>query len=170
MSNEIGQFARELRGGVRGNRYSIILNLPGGISGDMRTFSMMARAVNKPGMETGIITVPYAGHETKISGDQRASGEWSITAMLNNSNDKALAVRIAEQWRELSANSQDPDEYKSDGEIRLLSPGQGNPEIMSWKIEGVWVSNSGELNLSQDAVDEILTFDMSLQYDNIYLV
>ena len=166
MSNKINEFIRALGGGIRGNRFQVILNLPGGVRGDTRTLDLMCRATSIPSMETGIIEIPYFGKQRKISGDERAAGEWSITAFLNNKGDLATAKKIADQWQKLAAESSNIDEYITDGQIAVLDPRTDAP-ILSYDIKGVWVSTSGELALSQDSVDEILEFELSLQYDDV---
>jgi hypothetical protein len=160
----ISEFSAALKGGMRGNRYKVILNLPSGIGEDTNTFSLMVRSTNVPSMETGVIETQYKGRVTKNSGDLRPSGDWTCNAFMNNGTKAATAKRIADKWQMLSFNEKDPLKYKSTAIIQLLNPADGSV-MLSWKVEGIWMANSGELQLGDDQVDEILAFDMTFSYD-----
>ncbi len=162
----ISTFSAALKGGLRGNKFKVLMTLPSGVSGDMNVFSLMIRSTTVPAMETGVIEVPYKGQQIKLSGDVRPAGDWTFTAFLNNGQSAANAKRIAQKWQELSGKEKDPTRYKSTATLQLLDPVSGGI-IMSWKLEGIWVSNSGEINLSEDSVDEILTLDVTVNYDKV---
>lgn len=164
--DQISEFSAALKGGIRGNRYRVTLTLPSGVRGDTRNFALMVRASNVPAMETGVIETPFKGKVIKNSGDLRPAGGWTCTAMLNNGSAAANAKRIAQEWQALSFKEKDPTRYKSSAKIELLDP-IGGGTVMAWKVEGIWINNSSELNLSDDSIDEILTVDLTWSYDNV---
>jgi len=165
---KIDEFEAVLKGGLRPNRFRLLLTLPSGVSGDTRALSLMVKASNTPTMETGIVEVNYHGKQRKLSGDERASGDWTSTVYLNRDGDVATAKKVAEQWQKVSAETKDPALFKSTGYLELLEPEEdSDTAVLRWEIQGVWCSNSGELALSMDDVDTLSEFDLILNYDNV---
>lgn len=163
----ISEFQTALAGGLRGNRYKVILNLPSGVNGSTATFSLMVKATNVPAMQTGAIETNYKGRVVKNSGDLRPAGQWQVTAYLENSGRAATAKSIADAWQLLAFNEKDPANYKTDATIEVVTPDKNQTTVLSYKVEGVWIENSGELQLGDDTVDEILTMDIVFNYDNV---
>lgn len=163
----VSEFQSALAGGLRGNRYKVLLNLPSGVSGDTATFSLMVKASNVPSMTTGVIETNYKGKVVKNSGDLKQTGQWTVTAYLENSGRAATAKSIAESWQKLSFDEKDPTKYKADATIQLVTPDKTQALVMSWKVDGIWIENSGELQLGDDTVDEILTMDITFNYDDV---
>jgi len=163
----VSEFQTALAGGLRGNRYKVLLNLPSGVSGSTQTFSLMVKATNVPSMQTGAIETNYKGRVVKNSGDLRPAGQWQVTAYLENSGRAATAKQIADAWQLLSFNEKDPARYKADAVIEVVTPDKNQVTVMSYKIDGIWIENSGELQLGDDTVDEILTMDIVFNYDDV---
>jgi len=159
------QMQRVLNGGIKGNRFSITLNLPSGVSGDARTLSLMATATNVPAMTTNPIEVQYFGKTMSISGDESQAGDWTVTAMANNSGQKADNIRIMSTWQKLSACSSNIDEYMSDAKVDLLNPKNLTP-LLSWRIENIWVGDGTEISLDM-ASSEILTTDIQFKFFDV---
>ncbi len=163
----IAEFDRELQGGLQPNRYKVLLTLPSGVQGDVRTLSLMVKASNLPAMETGIIEVNKSGQMIKLSGDKRPSGEWTCTAYLNRSGTIAQAKKIAEQWQELAFNRKNPTEYKSSAIIEVYTPDEDEEVALKYLVEGIWCNTTGDLSLGDDNVDTLLEFDLVLQFDRV---
>lgn len=165
---KIDEFEAVLKGGLRPNRFRLVLTLPSGVSGDTRALSLMVKATNTPSMETGVVDVNYHGKNRKLSGDERPTGDWTSTVYLNRDGDVATAKKIAEQWQKLSANTKDTTLFKSTGYLEMLAPEEESDEaVLKWEIDGVWCSQSGELAMSMDDVDTLSEFDLVLNYDDV---
>lgn len=162
----ISEFNAALRGGLRPNKYKVSLRLPSGVRGDARVFSLMVRSTTVPAMETGVIEAWFKGQQTKLSGDVRPGGDWTVSAFLNNGTAAGNAKKIAQEWQILSGKEKDPQKYKTNAVLELLDPVTGGI-VMKWKLEGVWISNSGEITFGDDTVDEIATIDITMNYDNV---
>lgn len=163
----ISEFQSTLAGGIRPNRYRVLLNLPSGVNGDTATFSLMVKASNVPAMITGVIETNYKGKVAKNSGDLKPAGQWTTTAYLENSGKASTAKVIAEKWQALSFSEKDPTKYKTDAILEVITPDKSQTTVLKYKIEGIWIENSGELQLSDDSVDEILTMDIIFNYDDV---
>lgn len=165
---KIDDFEATLKGGLRPNRFRLLLTLPSGISGDTRALSLMVKSTNTPTMETGIVEVNYHGKQRKLSGDERPAGDWTSTVYLNRDGDVATAKKIAEQWQKLSANTKDTTVFKATGYLEMLSPEEDSEDVLlKWEVEGVWCSTTGELAFSMEDVDTLAEFDLILNYDNV---
>ena len=164
----IDDFDNILKHGLRPNRYRLILTLPSGVTGDTRSLSLMVKATNVPSMETGVVEVNYKGKVRKYSGDERPAGDWTCTAYLNMGGDIAVAKKVAEQWQKVAFASKDPQTYKSTGYLEVLHPDQNNDSsVLSYEIQGIWCSNSGELSLGDDETDSLIEFDLVLNFDEV---
>ena len=159
------EFQTALAGGLRGNRYRVLLNLPNGVSGDSSTLSLLVKATTIPAMETGVIETNYKGKVIKNSGDLKPAGQWTVTAYLENGNTAASAKLMAESWQALTFTEKDPANYKTDAVIEVVTPDASQTTVLSYLIEGIWIANSGELSLGDDLVDELLTMELSFNYD-----
>jgi len=164
--NSISEYSSALRGGLKGNRYKVVLTLPSGITGDTKLFSLIVRSTNVPAMETGSIDVQYKGCTTILSsGDTRPAGEWQTQAQLNNGNSAGEAKKIVEKWQKLTENT-DPTVYKSRAFIELINP-IDDSVALKWQVDGIWIYNSGELELGDENVDSILELPITFKYDNV---
>lgn len=164
---DVSTFQAALAGGLRANRYRVILNLPSGVNGDTSVFSLMVKASNVPAMQTGTIETNYKGKMVKNSGDLRPAGQWTVTALLENNTSGATAKKIAEAWQRVAFDEKDPAKYKTDATIELVTPDKSQTTVLKYKIEGIWIENSGELQLGDDTVDEILTMEIIFNYDDV---
>jgi hypothetical protein len=63
--------------GVRGNRFKIFGNFPGGNDANSNDFEFYARAASVPGSAIGIIPVGYKGRPVKFSGE-RTYTDWAV--------------------------------------------------------------------------------------------
>ena len=165
--SDVSTFQATLAGGLRANRYRVILTLPSGVGGDASTFSLMVKASNVPAMQTGVIETNFKGKVVKNSGDLRPAGQWTVTALLENSNTGATAKRIAEVWQRKAFDEKDPNNYKSDATIEVVTPDKSNSTVLKYKVVGIWIENSGELQLGDDTVDEIMSMDIVFNYDDV---
>ena len=166
MAN-VNDFLGKLKNGLRSNRYKVIVNVPAGVTGDSQTISLMVRAATVPAFEVGIVEVNYKGSLLKVSGDRRPAGEWTVTGALNGGSNPAEFKRMAETWAQLCFESGDPTEYYGDATIEVLTPDADETTVLKYKLDGVWIANSGEISLSDDTTDEIATIDLSFQYNDI---
>lgn len=164
---KLSAFKSALGGGLRANKYKVILTLPTGVDGDTNVFSMMVSAANIPAMETGIVEINKNGRVTKVSGDERPAGEWAVTARLENGTKAATAKKIADKWQKLSVSSKNPADYQTDAIIEVVTPDKSEKTVLKYRIESIWINNSGELSLSDDTVDEVMLLDMVFQYEDV---
>jgi len=163
----ISEFAAALGAGVRQNRFKVILTLPSGVEGDIRTFSLMVKSTNIPSMEVGQIEQKFKGKTIKLAGDYRPAGEWTVTALLEDATVGATAKRIADSWVALVKNEKDPAKYKSSGTIEIISAQADEHTVLKYKIEGVWIYNTGELTFDDESEDSFQTLDITFLYDDV---
>jgi len=165
--NSISEYSAAVGKGYRGNKYKIILNLPAGVDGDSRVFSLLVRSANVPAKESGVISLNYKGKVVKAVGDDAEISPWSVEAQLEDSTTALTAKKIADSWRKLASESKDPSTYKSTATIELVSADAKQTTLLSYKLDGIWIANSGELSLSDDTTDEIATLSLEFQLDDI---
>lgn len=167
MTFNISQFRAELKGGgARPNLFNVLLTFPAiavqGIDA-ARKLQFMIRTASLPPSTLGVIPLPFQGRSLPIAGD-RVFEPWEISVL----NDTDFLIRDAfETWsnaineHESNLGIPAPADYMVDAEVQQL--GRNNTVLKTYQLDGIWPSNVGAIELSQDANDTVEVFPVTLQ-------
>ena len=166
-------------GGARPNLFEINLGNFGGdgTTGGWNTnieseFRFMCKASSMPTQTIGSVDVPFRGRILKVAGD-RTFEPWSVTVI----NDEDFKIRKGfEAWTEkinalaTGVGEVDPNNYMGNGTIKQLSRSAtvaGNDSaqrvLHEYKVEEIWPSEIGAIDLSYDSSDAIEEFTVTFQ-------
>ena len=167
-------------GGARSNLFEVNLGNFGGAGGagvNWETqieseFRFMCKASSMPAQTIGSVEVPFRGRILKVAGD-RTFEPWSVTVI----NDEDFKVRKGfEAWTEkinalaTGVGEVDPNNYMGNGTIKQLSRSAtvaGNDTaqrvLHEYKVEEIWPSEIGAIDLSYDTSDAIEEFTVTFQ-------
>ena len=176
----ITDFKSQLRGGgARPNLFRVDLGAFGGpttdtelgwdADGAQRDFQFLCKASSMPTQTIGSVDVPFRGRILKVAGD-RTFEPWSVTVI----NDESFNVRSAfEAWgRKINdlttgAGVIEPQSYMGSGTIQQLSRSPENPEeskiLQEYKVQDIWPSEIGSIDLSYESSDAIEEFTVTFQ-------
>ena len=166
-------------GGARPNLFEVNLGNFGGdgTTGGWNTnieseFRFMCKASSMPAQTIGSVEVPFRGRILKVAGD-RTFEPWSVTVI----NDEDFKVRKGfEAWTEkinalaTGVGEVNPNNYMGNGTIKQLSRSAtvaGNDTaqrvLHEYKVEEIWPSEIGAIDLSYDTSDAIEEFTVTFQ-------
>jgi len=165
------QYNYHLQGGLRLNQFSVELAAPLGLTLDGEKFSALVSAASLPTMTVGVVEKKKRGRTIKLSGDSSPTGQWTVKLDLNGGKDPAMAITLAMKWQEISRLYKDPAMYKSAGQIQLYDTTGGKDPKSAIKAEivGVWISTVTEVPLDDESVDEVGTYEITFEYDDVIL-
>ena len=159
----------------------------GGTSGDVdwvpnaqEEFQFLCKATSMPTQTIGSVDVPFRGRILKVAGD-RTFEPWSVTVI----NDENFNVRKSfETWAQKINNLStgvgevDPSKYMGIGYVHQLSrsTSRGITDIAdvdnqavkskvlhTYKIDEIWPSEIGSIDLSYESSDAIEEFTVTFQ-------
>lgn len=168
---KIQDFAAILqKGGARSNRFEVAIEFPAaaGDANTIRRTAFTVRATSFPGSTVGTIEQPFRGRTLKIPGD-RVYEPWTCTFV---NDDVDMTVRTAfEKWQN-AINSYNTNQGFSGlndifatvsvYQLDTRTEQRGKAYVMKM----AWPSELGPVEVSQDANDEISTFDVTFQYSD----
>ena len=183
-TSSISDFKTKLRkGGARPNLFEVDVTTPAGTNiwtnqTDQEDFHFLCKATSMPTQTIGSVDVPFRGRILKVAGD-RTFEPWSVTVI----NDEDFNVRAAfEKWTELINNIESgqgevtPEQYMSSGTIKQLGrstvgsrsvggsgPSDGSDVLYSYKVQDIWPSEIGSIDLSYESSDAIEEFTVTFQ-------
>jgi HPt (histidine-containing phosphotransfer) domain-containing protein len=165
MSN-ISQFMAQFSGGARPSLFSVTCPFPAGIGDGSTTekLSFSAKNTQIPGIDTGLIEVPYKGRFLKIAGDRQFQ---EITLQIVNDQD--WKVRTAfERWAHMiNGHSENVgatrlSEYAVDMLIEQFD--RAGNVIAAYTLIGAFPTSLSSIDLGFDAIDQIEEFSVVIQY------
>ncbi len=142
-------------------------------------FQFLCKATSMPTQTIGSVDVPFRGRILKVAGD-RTFEPWSVTVI----NDENFNVRKSfEQWAQKINNLStgvgevDPSKYMGVGYVHQLSrsTSRGVTDIAgvdsqvkskvlhTYKIDEIWPSEIGSIDLSYESSDAIEEFTVTFQ-------
>lgn len=151
----IAEFESELNGGQRANRYKISFSLPTGVSGDIRSLSLLGKSTTLPGKESGQIELKRDGKTIRVKGDTTSTATFNVTFQIPKKSKEF--IKTFYEWNDLE------EDYKTTMSVNLLD--LTNTAVATQTITGVWVSSIPGLALDQDSSDTILEFDVTFSCD-----
>lgn len=159
--------AQLTHGGARPTLFNVQIFNPVNSTGDVKT-PFMVEATSVPAMTLGIIQVPYMGRKIKVPGD-RTFEEWTVNVICD---EDYLIKNAMEEWNNrintLRGNLRDfpsssPLQVQSEALLtqysKTLSP------IRQYRMKGLWPAVVGQVELSWNNTDSIITFPVTFAYD-----
>ena len=163
----INDFKAKLAGGgARANQFKVTLPFPGyaQVGGETEAMSFLCRATQLPGMEVGVVEVPFRGRILYLGGD-RTFAEWTVEIL----NDTNFLIRNAlERWSNGINNVTDaegltnPADYQADAFIDQLD--RNGTTIKSYTLRGCFPTTIGDIGLNFDQTTAIETFSVNFRY------
>ena len=176
-------FKSQLRGGgARPNLFEVDLGSFGGADAPdlgwneqtQKDFRFLCKATSMPTQTIGSVDVPFRGRILKVAGD-RTFEPWSVTVI----NDEDFNVRSAfEAWsgriNDLTTGEGQvaPNNYMGSGTVKQLSrqastaptaSGEAVSYLQQYKVQDIWPSEIGSIDLSYDSSDAIEEFTVTFQ-------
>jgi hypothetical protein len=152
-------------GGLRPNRYQIVLSFPndvllavGGGTSTANKISFTCKTSSIPASAVGTVEVPFMGRQVKFAGD-KTFDDWSITVLLDTD---LIGRHIFEAWHDqiMGFNSNvstpgfvNPANYMASGVVTLLD--RSGSIIETYTIESIFPTQVGEITLGFDQNDQI---------------
>ena len=166
MAN-LSSFTQALQGGgARANQFMVTMG-GAGATGMTNNFHFLCQSAQIPAMTIGEVAVPYRGRVIYLAGD-RTYDAWTVTIM----NDRNYSVRsFLENWMDdmsdiggtTRANTLSASEYYGNATVSQLD--RNNSAIRSYKLEGVWPTTIGAIDLSYDANDAVEEFGATFRFN-----
>ena len=168
----ISQFKSQLTGGgARPNLFEVDLGgsiVSWGTEGTAQEdFKFLCKATSMPTQTIGSVDVPFRGRILKVAGD-RTFEPWSVTVI----NDESFNLRsVFETWGNKINGLHDglgivtPEEYMGSGTIKQLSRTTDSAKtvLQSYKVQDIWPSEIGSIDLSYESSDAIEEFTVTFQ-------
>tara|TARA_Y100001963_G_scaffold20483_1_gene26187 strand:+ start:236 stop:919 length:684 start_codon:yes stop_codon:yes gene_type:complete len=136
--------------------------------GAQEDFRFLCKATSMPTQTIGSVEVPFRGRILKVAGD-RTFEPWTVTVI----NDESFNIRRAfEDWtQKINAivsgeGTVNPNEYMGTGWVKQLSRATQDTEssiLHRYKIEEIWPSEIGSIDLSYESSDAIEEFSVTFQ-------
>lgn len=167
--SSIHEFKNKLNGGVRPNRYEIVVTFPSYAGGtdEAITSKFLVTAASMPGFGTGVIEQKYMGRPLKIPGD-RVFDPWNCTII----NDGGMTVYKAfEKWQNtistFDSNLMPLDIGDMYSEVEIHQLDTKDNRIYSKIIKLAWPQTVSAYTLGFDSNDTLSTFEVTWAYSAI---
>lgn len=149
-------------GGARQNQFLVEITNKGNPVGDLKT-PFLVQGASIPGLQKGVIPVPYFGRTIKLAGD-RVYPAWTVNIM----NDEDFLIRNAmEEWsnriNSFEGNVRELANYKSRAQVTQF--GKDGTALRKYQFEGLWPSDISPIELDWGANDQYETFQVTFEYD-----
>lgn len=148
----INDFLSNFKNGLRANRFRV------SIDGIDNKLQFLCRSTSIPESTISPVDIPFMGHTFSVPGDRQGGRIWTTEIMA----DTDLKVRKElELWQELIRPQELPGGVDIVGAIRTATVDllNTNEEIVrSYRMLKCWPTTIGEVPLSHDSVDTIITY------------
>ena len=161
------------------NQFYAVVELPGALQSILpesdafrRKISFAIKAGNVPEDVITNIDVPFrGGAKAKIPGDRDTSGTWNITI---RSDVNTVVREVFEEWNDAlvgHVNHDTIEDFDLDivslfgvGEIHQLS--RNGSILKSWRFDGIWPSNVGEIAYDWSSDNTVVEFPTTLVFQH----
>lgn len=176
MAQKITDFIGGFGGGLRPNRFRVTGKM--GLGESTTIFHIKSSTI--PGSKISTIEIPYRGRTFKMPGT-RLYDSWDITVLDDSEEGNGTSLwDDFHQWSE-NFNSHEGNLIKQDLKYSFGSDGTNNNNLgmNNWSVEQLdingnsvkkitlwdcWPSRVGQILLSMDNNEELVTFPVTLQY------
>ena len=154
--------------GTRANRYKVIMNLPvgGALEAEVSAAALPASTINP-------IPVGFRGRILKLPGD-RMYGPWQFTVYDSPNNNvggryswKALhewSNRINNHFSNVTEYGPDSSDFVADWTIQHYDL-NGSTKLKEITLHNCWPTAVGDVILQQGAMDQLLQFPCTVEYE-----
>lgn len=177
MSANIHDFLANFKGGgLRPNRYRVILTFPLEVAAMFGSASekiaFTCKATSIPESTIGEVPVPFMGREVKVAGD-RTFENWGVTVMLDND---MMGRNVFETWHDLINglrtntsidNYVNPSNYMGNAEVRLLD--RGDAILSIYRVEYMFPTTVGSVSLGYDTNNSIAEQEVTFAINEWYV-
>lgn len=173
----ISSFITKFKGGFRPNRFIVEGSI--GNTQNVTKFHILSSTI--PGSKINTLQIPYRGRFFKMPGN-REYGSWEITVL--DDIQKSTGTELWDDFHEWSENFNDhvtnlslfPVGFSALSTETQMNDtkGMNNWTVKQLDIDGnvsktitisnCWPSKVGQISLSMDKNDELVTFSVTLQY------
>ncbi len=150
-------------GGLRPNRYLVVLTFPGSVSsatgGQPATkIGFTCKAATIPSSNMGVIDVPYMGRQVKVAGD-KVWDDWTVQIILDND---LIGRQVFERWHDQILGFQsnvatpefvNPSNYYAQAEVTLLD--RADQPLQTYLVDSMFPSQVAEIQLGYDQNDQV---------------
>lgn len=123
-------------------------------------------STDSPSKVIGEVIVRWQGLEYKVPGDVTMGGPMVFTF---KGDDKSSAYKYFTLWNSLVADSLSNTRGKLADIKKNIELHQLNDDgsiANTWSIKGMFVTEVGQINYSSDSSDTIITFPVTISYDD----
>ena len=177
MALNIDSFRRNFKGqGFRTNLFEVFGNFPTFINGTPKTgdpgreIRFLCRSASLPGMNLGIVEVPFRGRTIKLPGD-RTFEDWTITVLMPNFNIRNSFEAWSNYCNGIRTNfsQQDQNADETAGNTMLqdwqvYAMGRDGRSLAEYQLRGCFPSSIGALDLNADATTTVGEFTATITY------
>lgn len=147
-------------GGLRPNRYEVILTFPGSVDAGTasKKISFTCKAAAIPASNMGVIDVPYMGRQVKVPGD-KVWDDWTVQIILDND---LLGRKVFERWHDqllgfdsnvAQPNMINPSNSFATAIVNALD--RADRVIATYTVKDMFPSQVGEVVLGYDQNDQV---------------
>ena len=166
VATSVADFLAQFQyGGLRPNRYQVILTFPGNVTAALgsgtsvaQKISFTCKAASVPASALGQVQVPYMGRQIKLAGD-KTFDDWNVSILLDND---LIGRHVFETWHNqilsFDGNVATPDfvnpsNYFATATVQLLD--RADQPLDTYTIEAMWPVNVGDVSLGYDQNDTV---------------
>lgn len=179
-SQSISSFISQFKGGFRPNRYLV----DGSIGGTESTTKFHILSASLPGSKINTMSIPYRGRNFKMPGN-REYGAWEITVLDDVQRESGTKLwDDFHKWTEnFNSHATNLSKFPSGfGALEINGQNADGLGMNNWTIKQLdidgnitktvvlsncWPSKVGQIALSMDKNDELVTFPVTIQYQYI---
>lgn len=174
-THSISSFITKFKGGFRPNRFIVQGSI--GDTEEVTKFHILSSSI--PGSKINTMAIPYRGRFFKMPGN-REYGAWEMTVLADV--ERATGTKLWDDFHKWSENFNDHITNLSQFAFGFSAlstetadtKGMNNWTVKQLDIDGnitktitvsnCWPSRVGQISLSMDKNDELVTFAVTLQY------
>jgi hypothetical protein len=166
VATSVSDFLAQFQyGGLRPNRYQVVLTFPADVSAAMgsgtsvaQKISFTCKSANIPASSVGLVTVPYMGRQIKLAGD-KTFDDWNVTVLLDND---LVGRHVFERWHDqilafdanvATQNFVNPSNYFATATVQLLD--RANQPLDTYVVEAMWPMAVSDIGLGYDQNDQV---------------
>lgn len=166
VATSVSDFLAQFQyGGLRPNRYQVILTFPADVAAAMGSGTSVAQKISFtcksssiPASTMGQVQVPYMGRQIKLSGD-KTFDDWNVTVLLDND---LVGRHVFERWHDQmmsfdgnvsTTNFVNPSNYMAQATVQLLD--RADAPLDTYTVEACWPVSVSEIQLGYDQNDQV---------------
>jgi len=168
MSHSISSFINNFGGGLRPNRFRVT----GSVGSNTPNLTFHIRAASMPASTLSTLLIPYRGRTFKMPGN-RTYATWQISVLDDIAQGGVSLWRPFHDWSEqfndhvtnlTTAAQKDFTDKMTTWNVYQLDI--NGADLRRITLYNCWPSDVGQVALSMDTNDELVTFPINLEYSH----